>query len=139
MIRAVLDTNVFVSAYLLSGRLNRLVELILQGAFRWLLSQEILEEYAAVAARPLYGLSEEALGMLLFQVKERAEWVAVHSSLAVIAQDPSDDKFLACAVDGRADWLVTGDRHLLALRVFRGIRIGPPAAFLRALEGPASP
>lgn len=134
MIRAVLDTNVFVSAYLLSGRLNQLVEFILQDAFRWLLSPEILEEYAAVAARPLYGLSREELETLLFQVKERAEWVAVHSSLAVIAQDPSDDKFLACAVDGRADWLVTGDRHLLALRTFRNIRIAPPADFLRALE-----
>ena len=134
MIRAVLDTNVFVSAYLLPGRLNRLVDPITQGAFRWLLSHDILEEYGAVAARPRYQLSDEELGTLLFHVKEQAEWVVGRSSFSVIAQDPSDDKFLACAVDGRADWIVTGDRHLLTLAVFRGVRIGPPAAFLRALK-----
>lgn len=133
MIRAVLDTNVFVSAFLLHGRLNAVVELITQGRFTWLLSEAVLEEYARVAARPLYGLSPTELHTLLFQVKERAEWVHVTSQLVVVTADPADDKFLACAVDGHADWLVTGDRHLRALKQFRGVRIGPPAAFLHAL------
>lgn len=128
MIRAVLDTNVFVSAFLLRGRFNALVELIMRGRFLWLLSEAVLEEYARVAARPLYGLSPAELHTLLFQIKERADWVRVTSRLVVVIADPADDKFLACAVDGRADWLVTGDRHLLALKTFRGVTIGPPAA-----------
>jgi putative PIN family toxin of toxin-antitoxin system len=133
VIRAVLDTNVFVSAFLLRGRLNAVVELVMQERFIWLLSEGILEEYARVAARPLYGLSPTELHTLLFQVKERAEWVRVTSQLVVVTADPSDDQFLACAVDGRADWIATGDRHLLALRTFRGVRIGSPAEFLRTL------
>ena len=133
MIRAVLDTNVFVSAFLLTGRLNRLVPLILKKKFLWLFSQEILEEYLAVASRPLYGLSVEKVELLLYQVKEHAEWVNVRSRFTVVAEDPADDQFIACAVDGRADWIVTGDRHLLGLKTFRGIQIGAPAEFLKVL------
>lgn len=130
MIRVVLDTNVFVSAFLLPGRLNRVVDLVLKKAFVWLISRDILEEYAAVASRPLYRLTEEELEALLYQVKERAEWVVVRSKVSVIKQDPADDKFLACAIDGRADRIVTGDRHLLRVKEFRGIRIILPAEFL---------
>ena len=131
--RAVLDTNVFVSAFLIPGRLNRLVDFILKKSFFWLISQDILAEYLAVASRPLYGLSDEKVESLLYQVKEHADWIHVRTQVAVIKQDPADDKFLACGVDGRADWIVTGDRHLLDLKTFRGVRIGPPAEFLRLL------
>jgi putative PIN family toxin of toxin-antitoxin system len=134
LIRAVLDTNVFVSAFLLSGRLNRLADLVLRGAFTWLISGEILEEYADVIARPMYRLSSDELTALLYQVKERAVWIETASSFAVVKLDPADDKFLACAVDGRADWIVSGDRHLLGLKEFRGIRIGPPSEFLALLR-----
>ena len=130
-----MDTNVFVSAVLLHGRLNRIADLVLKRAFTWLISREILEEYAIVASRPLYRLSEDELESLLYQIKERAEWVEVTSAFSVVKQDPADDKFLACALDGRADWIVTGDRHLLALREFRGIRINPPAEFLKTFLG----
>lgn len=134
MIRAVLDTNVFVSVFLLPGRLNRLVGLILGKRFIWLISGEILEEYASVACRPLYRMSDDEMTALFYGVKEHAEWVRVRSSLSVIKQDPADDRFLACALDGRADWIVTGDRHLLALKEFNGIRIGPPSEFLKVLR-----
>ena len=85
-----------------------------------------------VALRPHYTIFSEQLEAFSYQLKERAEWIRVHSSLQVIREDPSDDKFLACAVDGRADRIVTGDRHLLRLKSFRGIRIIPPAEFLKS-------
>lgn len=134
MTRVVLDTNVFVSAFLLPGRLNRIVRLVLEKSFVWLLSNGILEEYAAVAARPLYRLEDEELESLLYQIKEHAEWVRVHSAFSVVKEDPADDKFLACTVDGRADCIVTGDRHLLHLKNFHGVRIQPPAEFLKSFQ-----
>ena len=133
MIRAVLDTNVFVSAYLLPGRLNQIATLVRADAFRWLLSDGIFEEYVNVAVRPIFKIPPKELASILVQIKEHVEWVVVQSHISVIAQDPADDKFLACAVEGHAAWIVSGDRHLLALKTFRGIRIGPPAEFLRAL------
>ena len=134
MIRSVLDTNVFVSAFLFSGRLNRLAIQIKDRRFLWLISDSIFEEYAAIARRPMFGLTMIDLERLLYQVKERAEWVHVQSQFSVIPEEPADEKFLGCAVDGRADWIVTGDQHLLRLKVFRGVRIGSPAEFLKVLR-----
>ena len=134
MIRSVLDTNVFVSAFLFPGRLNRLAAQIKDRRFLWLISDSIFEEYAAIARRPMFGLTTIDLERLLYQVKERAEWVSVRSYFSAIPEDPTDEKFLACAVEGRADWIVTGDRHLLRLKIFQDVRIGSPAEFLRVLR-----
>ena len=134
MIRAVLDTNVFVSAFLLPGRLNRLAGVLLKRAFLWLVSDEILEEYVVVATWPLLRLSSDEMEALFYQVKERTEWISVRSQINVTSADPSDNKFLACAVDGNADWIVTGDHHLLALKKFRNVRIGTPSEFLITLR-----
>jgi putative PIN family toxin of toxin-antitoxin system len=127
-----------VSAFLLPGRLNRIADLVIRKAFSWLISREILEEYAAVASRPLYRLTPDELEALLYQVKERAEWVEVTTVVAVIERDPSDDKFLGCAADGRADWIVSGDLDVLRVKEFRGARIGTPAAFLTMMRERAS-
>jgi predicted nucleic acid-binding protein len=51
----------------------------------------------------------------------------------IVDEDPDDDAVLACSFDGRADYVVTGDQHLLALGAVRGIRIVRPRQFLDAL------
>ena len=134
MIRAVLDTNVFVSAYLLPVRLNHLPVLFVEKRFVWLISQEIFQEYMGVALRPYYKIFPEQIELLSYQLKERTEWVEVHTRLQIIPEDPTDDKFIACAVDGRAGCIVTGDRHLSRLGAFRGIRILSPEEFLKTLH-----
>ncbi len=60
--------------------------------------------------------------------------VDVTSRIDTIKVDPSDNAFLECAVDGRADYIVSGDRHLLGLGTYRGIQIISPREFL-AREG----
>ena len=50
--------------------------------------------------------------------------------LSVIREDPDDDRYLECAVEGQAEYIVSGDRHLLALGSYRHISIVPPRAFL---------
>ena len=51
-----------------------------------------------------------------------------------LSSDPDDTKYLACAVEGRADFIISGDHHLKDLKTFRGIRIVDPATFLAAME-----
>ena len=135
MIRLVLDTNVLVSIALPGSRLHPLMECWQKGESRLLISLAIFEEYLRVLTYPKFRLSAEEIRLLLErEVRPYAELVRVTSRIHEVASDPSDDKFLACAVDGRADWLVTGDRHLLGLREFRRVRIGTPAQFLRLLK-----
>ena len=135
MIRAVPDTNVLVSIALPGGRLRSLVDGWHRGRYRPLISSEIFEEYLRVLTYPKFQLTSDNIRHLLEgHLLPHAETVRMTSRITAVANDPSDDKFLACAVDGRATWLVTGDHHLLRLGTFRGVRIGPPVEFLRALR-----
>lgn len=132
VIRVVLDTNVLVSIALPRSRLEPLVEAWQGGRCRLLISAEIFDEYLRVLAYPRFQLSSEDIRRILERdLLPHTQQVRVTSSIHAIPADPSDNKFLACAVDGRADWIVTGDHHLLQLKRFHNIRIGSPSEFLR--------
>lgn len=132
--RVVLDTNVVVSAAW-GGVPWRVVEAWLAGRYLLLISPAILAEYQATLARLHPG--SEAAARVLYAVYLKAITVTPRERLAVVRQDPSDDRFLECALAGRAHALVSGDRHLLSLRAFRGIPIVTPRAFLETILGPS--
>lgn len=130
-VRAVLDTNVLVSALLFSGPLNRLVTLWQEGRLALLISGDILVEYLRVLAYPKFGLAAEEIKFLVEEaVLPFAVTVVPRATPAVVREDPADDKFLHAAVAGRARFIVSGDRHLISLRVYRGARIVTAREFL---------
>lgn len=129
--RVVLDTNALVSALLFSGPSARLAELWRGGAVALLASGAMVREYGRVLAYPKFKLSaEEALGLLTEEVLPFVTPVEVSKVLPVIAEDPSDDEFLACALAGKADAIVSGDKHLLKLGDYRGIPVVSVRDFL---------
>ncbi len=137
MIRAVLDTNVVISIAIEGGRLQSLAAAWREARFRWLISQEIFDEYLRVLTYPRFELSSEDIQRIVeLEIRPYAELIHVTTHVRAIPEDPSDDKFLDCAVDGRADWIVSGDQHLLRLKTFRGIRIGSPREFLHLIRKP---
>ncbi len=122
--RVVLDTNVLASALLFTGSSNRLVALWQTGVIELLASGEIIQEYTRVFACPKFKLDEEeALGLLREEVLPFIRPVKATKAPPVVLEDPSDDKFLACAVAGNADAIVSGEKHLLDLGRYRGIAI----------------
>jgi putative PIN family toxin of toxin-antitoxin system len=132
--RAVLDTNTLVSALLFSGTAARLVPLWQSGRLQLLLSRPILQEYLRVLAYPKFRLTPEEIRGLLDEVLPFVESVRVRERLSVVRRDPADDKFLECAVAGRAAYIITGDRDLRTLGSYRRIAIVTPAEFLDQLE-----
>jgi len=129
-VRVVLDTNVFVSGVFFKGPSYKILEAWRDGKIQLLLSPAILEEYRRV-------MSELALRFPEIRVEGVIEFVAVHSEIIfppslppVIQADPSDDKFLECAVGGKTTCIVTGDKHLLNLQKFRGVSILKPREFV---------
>lgn len=133
--RVVLDTNVVVSSFW-GGVPGEVVTAWFAGRYTLLISAPMLAEYHATLARLLP--ETPPIAHFLHAVYLRAVTVTPRERLTVVRQDPSDDRFLECAVAGRAHCLVSGDRHLLSLRVFHGIPIVTPRAFLDAFLG-ASP
>ncbi len=108
--RVVIDTNVVVSA----AFKNKDPEAVLRAMvshpeWEWVVSAEILAEYREVLARPKFGLSPTLLRQWITFLKTATVLVEVPAGLAY-PPDPTDAKFLACALAVQADWLVTGDR-----------------------------
>ena len=132
--RAVLDTNVLVSAYLEpSGGPARILRNFRQHGFILVLSEAILVEFQEVMAydrlRRVHLLSDVEISAIVANIREFASLVAPVERLSVVPDDPDDDKILEAAVAGEAAFVVSGDRHLLQLRTYRGIRIVTPAVF----------
>lgn len=139
MIRAVLDTNVLVSATIVpQGYAARTVSLWEKRRFVPLLSPLLLEELDAVLRYPRirrrHGWSEEQISGYVSRLKDLAVLTPGQVVVSAVPQDPDDDVLVACALEGKADYLVTGDQHLLRLGSYEGIQIVTPAVFWQHLE-----
>lgn len=128
--RVVLDTNVLVSGLLFGGTPGKLLGLWKAGRIRQVMSRETVDELLRVLAYPRFGLTVEEIHYLLYvEVLPHAEMTSVRPGPVVIPKDPSDDMFLRCALAGRAEFVISGDRHLLTLNTYRRIKILSPAEF----------
>ena len=125
-----MDTNILISRHW-GGLPGEVLDAWVTGRYELLVSQPILQEMAGVLARKRGDWDAEQNMLSLFRVL--AEMVEPRVALDVVAEDESDNRFLECAVEGRADYLVSGDAHLLNLREFRGVKILTPRAFLDIL------
>ena len=137
LLRVVVDTNIFVSGIISpTGPPGRILQALQQGDFTLISSPSINAEVFDVLRRPRlkkYHL-EEALfdiGTILYL---QAELVQEKTKVRA-SPDPDNDKFLAVAVDGKAQYIVTGDKSgLLILEDFKGIPIVTARAFLQRLQ-----
>ena len=111
MIRAVIDTNVLVSAMISStGNEALLVMAINQGLVIPCFSREILKEYSGVLLRPRFGFPAGDVDALLDSLRERGKLLDP-APIDAVSPDPADDKFIACALSANADFLVTGNKR----------------------------
>lgn len=112
MIRAVVDTNVLVSGLLSPAGNEALLLLAVQhGLIRVCLSPAIVEEYAAVLARPKFGFPPDEIEALLSTLRVMGELLENVAEAQEASPDPGDTKFLHCALAARADFLVTGNKR----------------------------
>ena len=125
MIKLVLDTNVLVSALIKREKPRELILRIADGKAQLFLSKDILEEFVEVAydSKIMRYISSKDLVEFLKILGNLAKIVKVRSKFKVISQDPSDDKVLSAAFNGKVDYIVSGDEHLLSLQEFGRIKL----------------
>jgi hypothetical protein len=134
--KAVVDTNVFVSSFF-GGNPRKVIDLWKTGELILCVSPAIVEEYTAVLRR--LGLEgEDELGELLdlFARGFHILFAAATPELRIVHADPADDKFIECAVALGADVIVMGDKALRDVGTYMGIRILSPRDFLRSRQAP---
>ena len=137
-LRAVLDTNVIVSALINpAGPPGDILKALREKRFTLITSQPINEEILEVLDRPRirdkYGLSDHLfdIALILWEVAE----VTSELPTVKIVKDPDDNKFLSAAIGGLAHYLVTGDaRDLLGLKEYEGVQIVTPVRFMEVLN-----
>ncbi len=134
-LRVVLDTNVFVSALLFRKEIAKLIRWWQEGKIVPVVTRETYDELAAVLKYPKFQLSaEEIKAVLNEEVLPYVEVIEVTHYVKGMSPDPGDDKFLSCAVSGKAIYLVTGDKGLLSLKQYRGLRIMGVREFIERME-----
>jgi len=136
-VRVVADTNTIVSALLWRGNPHRLIAAIDDYPIVFYTSRVLLDEFARVLTRRKLAKAIRATGKTPAQlVAEYQGFVHLVAPAAIhrtVHDDPDDDHVLACALGAQADWIVSGDAHLLNLKRYQGMRILDAAAALRSL------
>lgn len=131
----VLDTNVLISAVLFGGTPEAIVNLCRSGKTQLVTSDAILVELSGVLRRK-FGMEGRQVVAIVEELRSFAMVVVPATTLNVIEVDPDDNRVLECAVEARADFIVSGDtRHLLPLGEYDGISIVSPAGLSDRLTG----
>jgi putative PIN family toxin of toxin-antitoxin system len=121
-LKAVFDTNIFISALAIpGGQAERAIDLVIDARVKLCISKEIIHEVLGVLAQKFSKGPEELSRTAIF-FSELAELVAPRKKLEILDDEP-DNRILECAVTGSADIIVTGDRAMLNLQKHQGIRI----------------
>lgn len=140
--RVVLDTNVLVSAILShGGPAAQILRLARADRFELVFSPDTIQEHIKVIRYPKIrtllekrNLTLNVVEGFLEQLTRISILVSGKTTVDAVKEDPSDNIFLACAMEGDADFVVSGDRHLKELGIFQGIEILAPSEFLQAME-----
>jgi len=135
MLKVVIDTNQFVSALISKqGLPAQLLDSWKQQRFVLVTSPEIIAEIQRVLEYPQiskkYKLSKSDVQSLLNLIEHEAVVIPKPPAVHIIKDDPDDDKFLACALAAQAEYIVSGDQHLLSLGSYKSISIVTVKQFL---------
>jgi putative PIN family toxin of toxin-antitoxin system len=129
MTRVTADTNVLISALVFQGLPGKFLALALAGAFQIITSPILLDELDE-KLRFKFLWSPTKVDQARSDLEELCDVVSTIDHLHIIIDDPDDDRVLECAVAGRADFIVSGDRHLLNLGSYDGTPIVTARQFM---------
>ena len=128
--KLVIDTNVLISGIFWKGPPNQIVSHWLKDGFEVFISESILTEYEKVLKRMKSGLTSDEIREWIKLIISHSYVVKPLETISIIEEDPDDDKFILCGVYGSVDYIVSGDKHLLNLSEYEGIKIVSPSRFL---------
>jgi putative PIN family toxin of toxin-antitoxin system len=139
MIKACLDTNIFISGFISpSGYPSQIIEAWQNREFILLTSDEIITEVSKVLNYPKikksFSLSDDEIEKYLTLISKYSQRMPGELKVNVITENPSDNMFIACALEGKADFIISGDNHLLSVGNHEGIRIITASEFVKQIK-----
>ena len=131
-VRVLIDTNVLLSGIFWPGKSKALLNAVRQGEIHYITSKHLLDELQGVLSDPTkpFGLNDHEIDKIINEIRTFAE-IIVPTSHIEVCRDPDDNRVLECAIDGEVDYIITGDKDILVLDSFEGIKIITVDNFLR--------
>lgn len=129
--KIVCDTNILISAYRFAkSKPDQVLEKVRQGEVELIISSAILLEFQNVLRRK-FDCSDSLIRALTENLEKISQRVTPPLRLSVIKEDEPDNRILECAVEGKCDYIISGDEHhILPLREYKGMKILRAAEFL---------
>ncbi len=114
--KVVLDTNIVISALAYDGPERRVFSKCINREFILYITTEILEEVSRVLEYPKFAFSSDQKSRIKLALAEAGNLIPIIERINIVSEDPSDNIFLEAAISSEADFLVTGDKHLLKIK-----------------------
>jgi putative PIN family toxin of toxin-antitoxin system len=134
MIKVVADTNVYISAILFGGKAEEIRKLAREGKIELFISEVILAEIAGVLKRK-FDWFDWQISELIKDIRAITTLITPTLTLSVIKEDGPDNRVLECAIEGKVQYIISGDKHhLQPLKEYQGIEILSPAQFLELMK-----
>jgi putative PIN family toxin of toxin-antitoxin system len=128
--RVVIDTNVIVSGLAFKGQPREVLDLAWKGEIEVYISPFILRELTGTLKKD-FGWSNEQIKDTIQRIKAKTNSIRPKIKVSVVKEKEDDNRILECAIEGNAQYLISGDKkHLLPLKQYQGIKILSPAQFL---------
>jgi putative PIN family toxin of toxin-antitoxin system len=129
-VKVVIDTNVLISSIFFSGPPSKILSHWKERDFTTVISESIISEYTRVTEEISKKFPEIEISEILELFILNSEIVDTGDLKIRVCEDPDDNKFLECAIVGNCSVIVSGDKHLLKLREYQGIKILRPREFI---------
>ena len=128
--RVILDTNVFISGIFFSGPPSQILKAWSNQSFQIVISKQILDEYQRVAEHLSLKFKTIDILPIIELITIHGQFVDTQGFDISVCEDPDDDKFLECAVAGKCEMIISGDKHLLKCSGYEGISVLSPRNFV---------
>jgi len=131
--KVVIDTHVFVSGLTFKGKPREVLDLIWRGDIEACISSFIFKELEETLKKN-FSWDRDQIKNTIEKIKAKTFLIQPKNKVSVIKENDDDNRILECAIEGRVQFLISGDRkHLLPLEEYQGIKILSPAEFLKLL------
>jgi putative PIN family toxin of toxin-antitoxin system len=121
--KIVLDANIFISAFFWGGNPRKVLERVIAGIDELFITKEILDEIYDVTRRPKFHANEDEINYYINSIDEIANKIVPKKRIKNGSRDKTDNKYIECGITAHADYIISGDIHLLELKEYNEIKI----------------
>ena len=132
--KIVLDANIFISAFFWGGNPRAVLERVINKSDDLLITKEILDEIEDVIGRPKFHVDRDAIEYFIKSIEETGTKIIPKKQIINASRDKTDNKYIECAIAGNADYIISGDIHLLEIKKCRTIKIVSARDYLEIIR-----